>query len=107
MTELEQNTDVVQPVEATEPTPVPYTEDEVRYAREAHEAKSAEDLAYDAGRHAANDNAARRNGIEACPFSEIEHPEERKAWLRGLGDELAETPDISALRAAVQEAHDA
>lgn len=79
------------------------TEEANREAAEAHAAKSAEDLAYEAGQLAADDSYARRHGIDACPFSATDHSTERGAWLKGLSDALDDQPSIEELRAAVKE----
>ena len=81
----------------------PYTAEEVEAARAAHAEKDPETLAYEAGRAAERDAAARAAGVDACPFSE---GTERAAWLRGFAEALEEQPDIRALRASVREAHD-
>lgn len=99
--------------EQTDTTPVDehvekygVTEQEAEEARQAHErraAESPEELAYEAGRDAADDPAARRGGAEACPFSPVDHPDERKAWFKGLRDALEEQPSVEELRAAAHE----
>ena len=80
--------------------------EEAEQARLAHEKKAAEspeELAYEAGRVAADDPTARRAGAEACPFSPVDHPDERKAWFKGLAEALEEQPSLDELRAAVAE----
>lgn len=85
------------------------TAEEAEEARQAHERKAADDpeaVAYDAGRHAADDPSARRAGAQACPFSPTEHASERKAWFEGLRDALDEQPSADELRAAVEKETD-
>lgn len=77
------------------------TAEEAAKQREAHASKSDEQLAYEAGRDAADDPTARRAGEQACPFSPIESPNERAAWFKGLGEALDEIPTTDELRAAV------
>lgn len=82
------------------------TAEEAEEARLAHERRAADDpeaVAYDAGRHAADDPTARRAGAQACPFSPNEHASERAAWFKGLRDALDEQPTADELRAAVEE----
>lgn len=69
--------------------------------------QSAEDLAYAAGRQALSEPAERRS-VAACPFSPVDHPEERTAWLNGFADAAEEAqPDIDAIRAEIAEAQNA
>lgn len=77
------------------------TADEAKQAYEAHVAKNAESLAYESGRLAADDSYARRHGLDACPFSPVDHPEQRAAWLKGLRDALEDQPSVESLREAV------
>lgn len=70
----------------------------VAQQREAHEAKSATDLAYEAGRHASRDDYVHEHGLDACPFSD---GDERQAWLTGLREGLAKRIDIRDLHEAV------
>lgn len=62
--------------------------------------KTDTELAYEAGRNIMNEPADRRS-VDACPFSPIDHPDERTAWLEGFADALDEQEDISALKKAV------
>lgn len=80
------------------------TVEEVKAQRAAHADKSPEDLAYDAGRNAANDNLARAHGVNACPFGE---GAERKAWLKGFADVLDQHVDIDKLKKDLAEARNA
>lgn len=79
------------------------TAEDARAAAEKHAAKSAEQLAYEAGRDAANDPAARQYGADACPFSRVEHGSERTAWFKGVADALEEQYPVDALRDAALE----
>jgi hypothetical protein len=82
------------------------TAEEAEQAREAHARRAAdspEELAYEAGQVAADDPQARRHGADACPFSPVDHPEERQAWFKGLRDALEEQPSVEDLRAAAHE----
>lgn len=82
------------------------TAEAVETARAEHERKAAENpeqVAYEAGRAAADDPTARRAGAAACPFSPIDHASERAAWFKGLGEALDEQPTAEELRAAVEE----
>lgn len=88
----------------TEQPPLPYTDEEVEQARVAHEAKSPEDLAFDAGRAAANDPDARKHGVAACPFSPLDHSEDREAWLSGFAAALDEEFDPRAMLAEIKAA---
>jgi len=65
--------------------------------------KNALELAYNAGRNQLGEPSERR-GVDACPFSAIDHPEEREAWLDGFSDALDEQEDLSATRKALKEA---
>lgn len=65
--------------------------------------KNALELAYDAGRKVMAEPPERR-GVEACPFSAIDHPEEREAWLDGYSDALDDQEDLTAARKALKEA---
>lgn len=81
------------------------TAEEAEQARAAQERKAADDpeaVAYEAGRAAADDAATRRAGAAACPFSPVDHPDERRAWFKGLSDVLDEIQPIDALRAEVE-----
>jgi hypothetical protein len=79
------------------------TAEEAHASAEQHAAKSPEQLAYEAGRDAADDPSARRAGADACPFSPIDNPEERAAWFKGVAAALEEQPPVDLLRTAVQE----
>jgi hypothetical protein len=82
------------------------TAEEAEERREAHARKAAdspETLAYEAGRVAADDPQARRHGADACPFSPVDHVEERQAWFKGLRDALEEQPSVEELRSAANE----
>ena len=63
--------------------------------------KTATDLAYEAGRNVINEPPERRT-VDACPFSEIEHPEERAipvAVDARRGEQRAEDEEQSRRRA--------
>lgn len=68
--------------------------------------KTAKELAYDAGRTAFENEPADRRSLEACPFSPIDHPDERQAWLEGFSDALEEQPDLTSLRKELKAARD-
>ncbi len=58
------------------------------------------ELAYEAGQAILSEPAERRS-VDACPFSAIDHPEEREAWLDGFESALDEQADHrKALKAA-------
>lgn len=66
---------------------------------------TAQDLAYKAGQAALGEPSGRRS-VDACPFSAIEHPQQRDAWLRGFADAAeAAQPDIDAIRAEIKAAN--
>lgn len=65
--------------------------------------KNALELAYAAGKNLMSEPPDRR-GVEACPFSAIDHAEEREAWLDGYSDALDEQEDLTAARKALKEA---
>lgn len=68
--------------------------------------KDALSTAYDAGRAAITEPPERR-GPHACPFSPIDHPEERLEWLQGLSDAIDEQPSIDDLKAELKKAKEA
>lgn len=58
------------------------------------------ELAYEAGKAAFYEPAERR-GADACPFSPLDHPEQREAWLDGFEAAMDEQVDLrDALKAA-------
>jgi ribosome modulation factor len=65
--------------------------------------KTDTDLAYEAGRNAMSEPADRRS-VDACPFSPLDHSEEREAWLDGFSDALEEQADLTETRKALQAA---
>jgi ribosome modulation factor len=67
--------------------------------------QKAERLAHDAGRAAFSTEPAERRTIDGCPFSEVDHPEERLAWLEGFQAALDEEPDRASLRDQLKTAH--
>lgn len=60
-----------------------------------------DDLAYTAGRAAADEPADRRS-VDSNPFEP--GTSEATAWLTGFGDALDEAPDPAKLRKAIEEA---
>lgn len=65
--------------------------------------KADKELAYEAGRAVMSEPPERRK-VDACPFSPLDHPEERAEWLAGFSDALEEQEDLSAVKAALKEA---
>lgn len=61
------------------------------------------ELAFEAGKAILSEPPERRS-VEACPFSAIDHPEQREAWLDGFEAALDEQADH---RAALKEARNA
>lgn len=59
--------------------------------------KADKELAYNAGRQAFAEPPERRS-IDACPFSPLDHPEERASWLQGFEDALNDEPARDDLR---------
>jgi ribosome modulation factor len=60
------------------------------------------ELAYEAGQQALTEPRERRS-VDACPFSAIEHPEERAQWLAGFSDALDAEGELRDALAAAQE----
>jgi ribosome modulation factor len=52
-------------------------------------------LAYDAGRAAFAEPPERRS-VSACPFSPLDHPEQREAWLDGFESAMNDQVDLAA-----------
>lgn len=66
------------------------------------------ELAYEAGRAAYESEPRERRTADACPFSPIEHPEQREQWLDGFTDAFEDdTVDPAELRKKLKEARDA
>lgn len=61
------------------------------------------ELAYDAGRAAFAEPPERRS-VDACPFSPVDHPEQREAWLDGFESAMNEQVDLAQ---ALKEARNA
>lgn len=64
-------------------------------------------LAYDAGQAAFSSEPPERRTVDACPFSAVDHPEEREAWLDGFSDALDSQEDLSTLRDSLKAARNA
>ncbi len=62
--------------------------------------KHEKELAYEAGRSIMSEPSERRS-VDACPFSPVDHPDQRAAWLDGFESALDDQTDHrGALKAA-------